>query len=42
MNEILLPVLIDEIATNDLTALWIEYSADSTSYDSGYKLITYI
>ena len=40
-NEILLPVLIDEIATNDPTALWIEYPADSTSYDSGYKQITY-
>lgn len=40
-NEILLPVLIDEIATNDPTALWIEYPTDPTSYDSGYKQITY-
>ena len=40
-NEILLPVLIDEIAINDPTALWIEYPADPTSYDSGYKQITF-
>lgn len=41
VNEILLPVLIDEIAENDPTALWIEYPADPTSYDAGYKQITY-
>ena len=40
-NEIFLPTLIDEIATNDPTAAWIEYPADPTSYDSGYKQITY-
>ena len=40
-NEILLPVLIDEIATNQPTTLRIEYPADHTSYDSGYKQITY-
>lgn len=40
-NEILLPVLVDEIAMNDPTALWIEYPADLTSYDFGYKQITY-
>ena len=40
-SEILLPVLIDEIATNDPTALWIEYPTDPTSYDYGYKQITY-
>ncbi len=40
-NEILLPVLIDEMATSHPTALWIEYPAESTSYDAGYKQITY-
>ena len=40
-NEILLPVLIDEIAKTNPTALWIEYPVDPTSYDSGYKQITY-
>ena len=40
-NQILLPTLVDQIATKDPTASWIEYPADPTSYHSGYKQITY-
>ena len=40
-DDILLPTLIDETAENDPSALWIEYPADPTSYNSGYKQITY-
>ena len=40
-TAILLPVLIDEMATSHPTALWIEYPAESTSYGAGYKQITY-
>ena len=40
-DNVLLPNVIDDIAESEPSLVWIEYPALSTSYDSGFKQITF-
>lgn len=40
-NEQLLPVLLDRLAIDEPEAIWGEYPVSPTTYDAGFKTVTY-